>query len=392
MILRRLLIVPFKRFVRFIGFLLAFVLRYLNVRVLPVYVSRIGHLAIEVDCYLKEERLGLHPRYKAVLCAPADGVANCRLIDYWSSYVRVIKSPWVLYVLKPITSQKILQFDVHKYGSVINDTAIYSLIQKKWADRPPLLSLKPDDIARGEQRLRDLGIPMDAWFVCVHSREGGYSPQDEHLHSYRNSDIDTYVPAMQAIVERGGWCVRIGDPSMKKLSSMPNVVDYAHHSLRADWMDLFLCARCRFFLGNSSGAFLMASIFGVPVALANLLPISTVLPYGRKDLGIPKLLKSAKEQRLLTFPEVLGSTIGNMRYGNEYQQAGIDIIDNTPEDILGLALEQLDKTEGQALYTAIDEDLQTRFKALMNPGHYTYGSEARIGRAFLSKHVALLQT
>jgi len=388
--LQRLSAALFKRLARIIGFLPAFVLRCLNFRVLPVYVSRIGHLALEVDCYLKEEELRLHPRYTAVLCAPAGGVANRRLLDYWSSYVRVISSPWILSVLKPITSQKILQFDVHRYASVINDTAAFPSIQKQWGDRPPLLSLKPDDVARGEQRLQELGIPAGAWLVCVHSREGEYSRQDEHIHSYRNSDIDTYVLAMAAIVERGGWCVRIGDPSMKKLSPMPNVVDYAHHLLRADWMDLFLCARCRFFLGNSSGPFLVASIFGVPVALANLLPVSTVLPYGKKDLGIPKLLRSAKEQRLLTFPEVLGSPIGNMRYAKEYQQAGIDIIDNTSEDILGLALEQLERTERRAPYTAIDEDLQTRFKALLKPGHYTYGSDSRIGRAFLRKHAELL--
>jgi putative glycosyltransferase (TIGR04372 family) len=302
----------------------------------------------------------------------------------------VITSPWVCAALKPLTLQKILQFNVHKYGSVIDGTAAYPLIQKQWGDRPPVLSIKPEDTARGEQRLLELGIPPGAWFVCVHSREGGYSPQDEHHHSYRNSDIDSYVLAMKAITERGGWCVRFGDPSMKKMSPMRNVVDYAHHPLRIDWMDLFLCARCRFFLGNTSGAFLMASILGVPVALANMLPVSVVLPYGKKDLGIPKLLRSAKEQRLLTFPEVLGSPIGNMRYGKEYQQAGIDIIDNMPEDILGLALEQLERTEGQARYSAVDEDLQARFKALMKPGHYTYGSDSRIGRDFLKKHAALL--
>jgi putative glycosyltransferase (TIGR04372 family) len=386
---RRLIFVIIKKLALIIGFLPAFVLRLLNVRVLPVFISRIGHLAIDVDCYLKEDRLGLHPRYDAVLCAPADEVANRRLAEYWSSYVRVISSPWACLLLKPLAKQRILQFDLSRYAEAI-DTVAYVRIQKLWAGRPPLLSLTPDDVVQGKQRLLELGIPADAWFVCVHSREGGYSPQDEHFHTYRNSDINAYVLAMEAIVAHGGWCVRIGDPSMKRLSPMRNVVDYAHHPSRADWMDLFLCARCRFFLGNTSGVFFMAGIFGVPVALANLLPVSTTLPFGAKDLGIPKLLWSNKERRLLTFSEILASPLGNMRYSEQYRQAAIDMIDNTPEDILDLALEQLERTEGRAQYTDLDEDLQARFKTLMRPGHYTYGSESRIGRAFLRKYSALL--
>ena len=178
---------------------------------------------------------------------------------------------------------------------------------------------------------------------------------------------------------------------MKKILPMRNVVDYAHHPLRVDWMDMFLCARCRFFLGNSSGPYLMASVLGVPVALANQIPVSVVLPFGNKDIGIPKLLWSTKEQRLLTFPEILGSPIGNMRLTHEYREAGIEVIDNTPEDILGLALEQLEKTEGQPpTCAAIDEDLQARFKALMKSGHYSYGCESRVGRDFLRKHATFL--
>ena len=345
---------------------------------------------IEVDCYLKEERLGLHSSYKAVLVAPASRIANLSLAGYWKRHIRVITSTWLCAALKPLTIQKILHYDIHRYGSVIGQTAEFPLIQKRWGDRSPVLSLQPADVIRGEERLRELGIPDSAWFVCVHSREGGYSPHDEQTHSYRNSEIDSYVPAMSAIIARGGWCIRMGDPSMKKLAPMQKVIDYAHHPLRADWMDLFLCARCRFFLGNSSGIYLVAAAFGVPVALANLLPVSAALPYGKRDLGIPKSLWSLAEQRLLTYPEILSSPVGNMRFSREYEQAGIRVIDNTGEDILELALEQMEITGDGARYTAADQELQVRFKALMKPGHYTYESDSRIGRNFLRKHNALL--
>jgi|GEM_PF-82173 len=368
----------------------AFVLKSMGIRFLRTNIDRIGHLACDVDCYVKSRRLGLAPEHHAILLAPANKVANKALLDLWSRHVRVISSPWLCRMLSPLSGHPMLRLNIYEYTTAINETAPFYAVQKQWGDRPPLLSLGQDDIARGEQRLIELGVPSGAWFVCVHSREGGYAPHDEHFHSHRNSDIESYQMAMKAIAERGGWCIRIGDPTMKKMPPAQHAIDYAHSPLKADWMDLFLFARCRFFLGNSSGPFLVASAFGVPVALANQSPVSVVLPYGRKDIGIPKLVWSRKEQRLLTFSEILGTPIGDLRLTHEQEQAGIGMIDNTPEDIRDLALEHLGRVEGRLTYDSAEEALQAKFKALMRPGHYSYGSDSRIGNAFLKKHASLL--
>ncbi|MBI1175199.1 MAG: TIGR04372 family glycosyltransferase [Sideroxydans sp.] len=366
------------------------VLKSLGVRFLWTNIDRIGHLACDVDCYIKERQLGLVPQHHAILLAPKDKVANKALLGYWCRYIRAISSPWLCKMLNPLASHRLLRLNIYEYTTAINETAPFYGIQRQWGGRPPLLSLKQEDVARGEKCLLQLGLPPGAWFVCVHSREGGYSVHDEHFHSHRNSAIESYQMAMKAIVDRGGWCIRIGDPSMKKMSPMRNTIDYAHSPLKSDWMDLFLFARCRFFLGNSSGPFLVASAFGVPVALANQSPVSVVLPYGGADIGIPKLIWSEKDQRLLAFPEILGTSIGDLRLTHEHEQAGISVIDNTTEDIRDLALEQLDRVEGRLTYDPVDEALQAKFKGLMRPGHYSYGSDSRVGRAFLKKHVALL--
>lgn len=365
------------------------VLKWMGIRFLRTNIDRIGHLACDVDCYVKSRELGLIPKRHAILLAPANKVANKALLDLWGRHVRVINSPRLCRMLGPLSSHPLLQLNIYEYTTAINETAPFYGIQKRWGDRPPLLSLGQDDIARGEKRLLELGLPPGAWFVCVHSREGGYSPHDEHVHSHRNSAIESYLMAMEAIADRGGWCIRIGDATMKKMPPARNAIDYAHSHLKADWMDLFLFARCRFFLGNSSGPFLAASAFGVPVALANQSPVSVVLPYGRKDIGIPKLAWSLKEQRFLTFAEILGTPVGDLRLTHEHEQAGIEMIDNTPEDIRDLALEQMDRVEGRLTYDSAEEALQEKFRELMKPGHYSYGSDSRIGNAFLKRHVAL---
>jgi putative glycosyltransferase (TIGR04372 family) len=369
---------------------LALIVRLFGIRFLPVATQRIGHLALELDCYFKEEALGLHPPYLAFLCAPRHLVANQHLLEYWRPFVRLVQSRVLCWLLKPFSDHLILRFEVHGYTMALNQAAKYPTLQRKWTGRSPLLKLSEEDQEKGRGVLTELGVPRDAWFVCVHSREMGYSPKDEHWHSYRNSDIDSYALAMKAIVERGGWCIRVGDPTMKRMAPLKNAIDFAHHERRCDWMDVFLFASCRFFLGNTSGPFLVASVFGVPVACANLVPLGVSLPFGRNDIGIPKLLWSKSENRLLTFEEIFSSELSTARFSSQYSSLGIEVVDNSPDEIAALAAEQLERISGSVTYTEGDEELQRRFKSLMDATHYTFGSESRVGRAFLRKYAYLL--
>ena len=112
------------------------------------------------------------------------------------------------------------------------------------------MQLDDDDTRFGEAILRTLGIPPESWFVCIHVREGGYSPSDEKYHSFRNANIASFIPAMKAIIDSGGMCVRMGDSTMSQIETIKGVVDYANSKYCSDRMDVFLCSRCRFFLGT----------------------------------------------------------------------------------------------------------------------------------------------
>ena len=355
--------------------------------------DRIGHLAAEVDCLLKEVELGLIPRRDLVLLAPDDAIANRRLADYWGQRVEVVRSPAACRLLAPMHRFKFARAceDITRYAVAINDTPQFVAISRQWGERPPLLSIPEDDTARGQAALRKLGIEPGAAFVCFHNREGGYFPEDEHLHSFRNASIANYLPAMRMLAARGIHCVRLGDPSMQRLPAIARVIDYAHSGLRADWLDLFLCANCTFFVGNTSGLFLVPFIFGVPCCLANLVPFSAAPAYGRPhDLGIPKLLWSEREGRLLSFPQILASPIGDFRFSELYSEHGVRPIENTPQEIQDVVLEMLERVEGRAAYTPKDQALQETFRALLRPGHNAYGGASRVGRDFLRKYEHLL--
>jgi len=370
---------------------LSWPLRLLRIRFIRLAAAdRIGHLCSEPDSFVKAGKLGRRPPMFPVLLSPPGASPNDHLLGYWRRYFPVVRHERLAALLRPFLDFPRVVFETHRYIVAINGTAEYVGIQREWEPRAPLLALAEDDRTWGEAHLREMGVPEGAWYVCFHSREGGYSPSDEHMHRFRNSEVESYREAVMAIRARGGWCVRMGDPTMRPLPEMDGVVDYAHSLLRSDRMDVFLCASCRFFLGNTSGLFFVSCVFGVPAVVANSVPVSTVLPFGSGDIGIPKLVRRCADGRLLSFPEIFSREVANYRFAELYERDGLEVVDNTADEICAAAVEMLDRLEGKMTYTEDDEALQSAFKALMKPGHYTYGGLSRVGRDFLRKHRDLL--
>lgn len=378
---RKLLVAPHSILIFVLGYPLC---KLFNIKFINVNTRAIGHLCIDVDFYLKEGMLGLRPGCNTVLLAPKKHVANAHLLGYWEKYLTVIKSPLLYFLLRALQPQVPLT-----YGRTTTGIAE---IAGKYAGKPPLFSLTDDDRNRGWALLRELGVPGDAWFVCVHAREDGYEGyQSNRGQRYRNSDIRDYLPAIRAIVDRGGWVVRVGDPSMRPLQEMDRVIDYVHLPAKSDWMDIFLAASCRCFVGCASGLCCVAEVFGRPTVKVNMAPFCHALSHYRTDdIGIPKLVWSMREERYLRFAEILNSPIGGFWSDRHFDEAGVRVIDNSPNEIEEAVTEMLDGIDAKMAYTDLDEDLQTRFRSLINPTHYSYGGLSRIGRDFLKKHAALL--
>ena len=371
------------------------ILYLLRVRFLNVGVWAIGHLATDVDCYIKDGVMRNRQKYIGIVLTPPDKVANKHLLDYWKKYLIVLTDGVFFKLLKPFSTHPALPYNVDKYSSTINKTAEIISISNKWNSRWSLLSLSSADKIKGAQILKKLGIPENAWFVCIHCRESGYCTpgrSEEILksqwqcQSYRDVHIDAFIPAMQTIVEKGGWCIRMGDSTMQKLPQLDHVIDYAHTGLKSDFMDVFLCASCRFFLGSNSGLASVSYVFGIPCIMTNISPMSAVFYLGKNDLAIPKLVWSEDKRQLLSFSEIMSTPIGNYRFGKQFTESRIKLIDNEPDEIIDLVLEMYSFVKGEINYTESEEYYQRKFKSLFKDGHYSYGARSRVGRDFLKKY------
>jgi len=360
--------------------------RYVN-----IFTNRIGHLALEPDTLLKAENLGLISGRKWIILAPPGQTANTHLLSYWSKHFIVFSNYFACFFVKSMVISGLMKYDVTKYLRASGETQAAYEIQKRWGGRQPLLKLTGLDLLWGDEQFKSLGLPVDVWFVCVHVRENGFSPVDDEIQCYRNGSITKIIPAIEEITRRGGWVIRIGDSNMEPLPKLPNVIDYAHHPMKSDRLDVILCARARFILGNTSGIALVGTVFGVACALANIAPVS-VLWFMKDDISIPKMHWSFKLNRYLRLDELLESDVATFQFSKQFEYAGIRLEENKPEDIVNLVKEMFDQISGQSEISPLGRYLQNQVKSMFKQNfHYGYNSAANMAASFLCDHPELLK-
>ena len=169
----------------------------------------------------------------------------------------------------------------------------------KQAERWLEIAIAQQSQSIAERQRKEMGLPANAWFVCLHVREGGYH-NDRALTDERNADIDNYLPAIQEITRRGGWVVRMGDTTMKRLPPMDRVIDYPFSAQKNELMDVYLLKECHTYVGMQSGILDVATMFQRPTILTNMYSWFLGYPQKETDLGILKHVYSKSRQRFLS--------------------------------------------------------------------------------------------
>lgn len=379
-----------------------------SVRLLgPGWLVAIGHVCM-IDFYFKMRELGWLPEVRRVFLDVSTeripgglialeyrhyGLEFASNTDWAQVYDKAKLDDELLWGQLTESQQYALKDDFWEYrlpdGKIVPYTHGAAIVQQAWEaeGRGPLLKLDEQKKGALGYLLDEMGIPADAWYVCLHVREPGFHAKwNSKYPSARDANIDDYQVAIDAIRERGGWIVRVGDPSMKRLPKMDRVYDYAHSHLKSQIGDLVLPVGGRFFLGTNSGYATVPGIYGVPNLLTNWIPVALPLWFGQ-DVMIPKMFWNRAENRYLCFEEMFGSKIGAMQNILDFPEE-IEVRNNTVEEIRAATIEMLDRCENRAVYTPDDDVLQKQYHDLARK----YGSYqgSRVGRDFLRGHRDLL--
>lgn len=363
-----------------------------TLQVLPYYwVDRIGHLAF-LDSFIKMMIMGWTAPRPVILLAPRSKVANMAYLNHWGRYIAIEFDEHAISQLSRLTDI----FEDQYFGAYKAPSGQHCWwIKAAWAaqlewdsqGRKPLLKVTPSEELDGLKFLRAHGIGPQDWFVCLHVRESGFHGDGKgHSQHHRDSNIKRYSLAINEIVKRGGWVIRMGDPGMKPLLPARGVIDYAGSEFKSEIVDIFLSARCRFFIATNSGLGVVPSTFGTPAVVVDYMPLANEI-YIKNGCFIPRLVWSSHENRYLTFDECMETPLGTTHTGETF--FGFEIRPNTELEIKELIIEMMDRLDGVFDQSASDINLQNKFNEIRE--FHGVVSNAPIGRDFLRKHAALLK-
>ena len=93
----------------------------------------------------------------------------------------------------------------------------------------------------------------------------------------------------------------------------------------------------------------------------------------------------------MTFREILDSGTGRFLRGHQYEEHGIEVVENTPEEITSVAVEMDERLKGTWKTSEEDEWLQQRFWSLFKPSDLNGVFHLRIGADFLRQNRNLLE-
>jgi putative glycosyltransferase (TIGR04372 family) len=260
----------------------------------------------------------------------------------------------------------------------------------------PHIHFTEEENDRGREALAEMGVERDGRFVCLNVRDSAFKnsihslQRDWSYHDYRNTDIDSYEAVALDLATRGVWVLRMGKIVEKPfLVDHPRIIDYSNTSYRSDFLDIWLMAHCHFAITTGTGLDEVNVAFRRDYTVVNLLPVGGIRS-SKFSVVLFKNLKSRLTGEMLGLREQISTGIIRGVYMNQYQDLDLEIIDNTPEEILDTVCELVARLDGSWIARDGDEELQERFWSMIKEwdDYDTHHGEihARVCTAFLRKN------
>jgi putative glycosyltransferase (TIGR04372 family) len=214
--------------------------------------------------------------------------------------------------------------------------------------------------------------------------------------------MENFLPAADQLTEQGYFVLRMGQWSKNTLDhNNPRVIDYAT-KFQTDFMDAYLSAKCAFFIGTNSGMTSIPMMYRTPLAVVNVVPYSEISYSGVNDLFILKKYFSTTQDRLLTLSEILSEPL--LLHYNKYTDSsrayyegiGLEIHENSPEEISGLIQEIEQRERGEFQPSQEDQELQDRYISILEENNeliapFSDFQRLRMGSHFLRTNSVVLE-
>lgn len=350
----------------------------------------IGDMALTPDYYLLRKR-ELKSNRISVYLVNKPAIANCYFAKvqadaFGSRRVRFVLNRFLCRVLEPLEQPLFFAPRGHidsRYPPAYN--ALLSRHNFHLERRVPA-----SDRRLAREWMETLGLPREAKFVAVHVREAGFKA---HVHTdghntSRDADIAAYLPAIRYMTQQGFWVIRMGEATVKPLPAMERAIDYARSPLKSDFLDVVLLAECEFLLGSPSGLAMVADVLNKPQLFANAIGIYA-LPCQSSALWLPKRVWSRSERCYLTLAEIIERGIGEFGRTQQYVAAGLEVHDNSAEEILDATQELYRRVCGQSGPSPEIRAIQQAVQGMLPPHYLSHGTQVLLCETFIRRHPEL---
>ena len=374
-------IIPICLFIRLISPIIL-------IRTGQTYGSRIGHFAANMEIYLCEKDHNLHPRRSFDIFFHPFNICNFQLKKMWDRHpdLRINRFAWFL----------------HYGGKLLRDARRYEIEMSALDSNDVLMKSKihlhftSNEDTTAKRELQNMGVDPESTYVGLIARDSSYlkmrSPTTNYsYHDYRDSNIENYLFAAEELSKRGHFVIRMGARVKDALeNNNPKIIDYATKGYRSDLLDIYIAAKCHFFVSGNAGFDMVPVIFRRPLVVVNSMPLELVRGWVSNSLVLFKKHWLREEKRFMTFREIIKSGAGRFYYAELFEQQGIELIENTPEEIRDVVIEMDERLKGTWETTEQDEELQRQFWSLFKPNEENSVFRCRTGTAFLRENRKLL--
>lgn len=347
----------------------------ITIRFGTLFVSRLGHLSGNTECYLCSPK----PARTWDIWCPQGKPANEQLFKMYS---RVMTVSDFGTILNKVGGRWEWWKKHHQFTDANWGRDIHNLMEKS----PPHIAFTPEEERRGQVEMAAFGCPPGAKFVCIIARDPFYlrvtEPWNNYsYHDFRNSDIQNYRLAAKELVERGYFVFRMGRHAAEPMRLRSEAfIDYAFHPAQSDFLDVYLGAKCAFTISNGAGFDGIPMVFRRPICFVNESPFEYLSTWMPNSLAIWK--HHEKDGKRMSVAEIVASGAGLFSQSAQFEQAGIKLIENTPEEIRDAALEMVQWPD----QTPEQREFWKRYPRNASPatGQPLHGEvRLRIGREFL---------
>ena len=363
---------------------------FLLIRFGTFFSNRIGHFVADSAHQFVKQDTNIIELY---------WLDNSTCNKQWSKMVKRNLSVywWVKYV--DIWNKYLPGGDIHSRPLSVNGSRdLHGLLDKHQGE---MFKFTPKEEKKTKEWLEKQGWRDGDSFVCLLVRDLEYLDSEQKLseydwdyHSYRNSDIGTYVEAMEWLAEQGVWVIRMGKVMSKRISTKNSrIVDYAFCPNKNDLLDIWLFANCNLCISSVSGIDYVSDVYRKPLLSLNYLPLNDMVSWSN-SINYPKHLKWSDSDNFLTLEEHLEH---GYNYTKDYEEAGIDVIDLTSDEITSVVQECWARLEDTFMETDDDTNQQNQFwktmreSTLFKKQHDFIHPKARLASTFLRNNPNFLQ-